>query len=515
MPHIQLTIRHRLLLASGAAAAALLLLGALTWWTQDRSLRSLHDVLDGQMHPLVELQRIDAAVGAVRQRATGVLLDHYPVPGSLNHLRETRAGIMAAWTRFDATDAGPDDAQRMLRTQLREGWPRVVPLLDQFDKAYADGSKDAIDNLLQGPWAAVHKTFVKPMQALLPMQKAAARRVVSQAEATGRQAAWAAAAVAATAALATMALLLHTCALVRRDLALATASAHAMASGDLTQPIPPARRDELGALMDSLSTMQASLRSLCTGIRQGGQGVLVASNEVAQGHDDLSHRTEQAASHLQAAASAMQEIDTALAETTRSAAQASTLAREAAVVASRGGEAVTGVIEVMQSISSGARRMSEIIGTIDAIAFQTNVLALNAAVEAARAGGHGRGFAVVATEVRRLAHSAAAAAQDVKTLIGESTERALEGHRLVQDAGERMRDIVASVERVDAVIAGIDDNMARQMVGVKQVNETMSGLDRATQENAALVEQATAAAASLREQAGTFAEAASRFRLPA
>ncbi len=286
-----------------------------------------------------------------------------------------------------------------------------------------------------------------------------------------------------------------------------------IAGGDLTSSVHSAGQDEAAALLRSLGRMQDSLRDMVGQVHQSSMSIQNSSAEVASGNIDLSNRTEEAAGSLQATASSMEQLTTHVRLNAEAAAEANRLAVSAADVAQRGGGVVAQVVSTMDQINCSSRRIADIIGTIDGIAFQTNILALNAAVEAARAGEQGRGFAVVATEVRSLAQRSAAAAREIKTLIGASVERVEAGTRQVADAGSTMSEIVASVQRVSHIIHAISTATAEQSTGLGQVNASVSDLDRMTQQNAALVEQSAAAAESLKDQARRLGTLVGTFRL--
>ena len=262
-----------------------------------------------------------------------------------------------------------------------------------------------------------------------------------------------------------------------------------------------AQDDEIGELQMTLRRMRESLGQTIGRIREASESIGTAANEIASGNQDLSGRTEKAASSLEETASAMEELTSTVQHSASSAGQANSLAVSAASVAQRGGEVVAQVVNTMDEINTSSRKIADIIGTIDGIAFQTNILALNAAVEAARAGEQGRGFAVVAGEVRSLAGRSADAAKEIKSLIGSSVERVEAGSRLVAEAGRTMDELVGAVQRVKDIMGEITTATAEQSDGIGQVNIAISQLDQVTQQNAALVEQSTAAAESLREQA--------------
>jgi len=289
--------------------------------------------------------------------------------------------------------------------------------------------------------------------------------------------------------------------------------ANAISSGDLTQSIQHMGRDEASELLRSLDSMQDSLRRLIGELRDSAQAIEQASTEIASGSDDLSNRTEQTASNLQETASSMEELTGNVAQSADSAQQANQLATSAADVAQRGGDVVARVVATMDDIHASSRKIADIIGVIDGIAFQTNILALNAAVEAARAGEQGRGFAVVAGEVRSLAQRSAGAAREISQLIGTSVAKVETGSHLAKEAGATMTEIVASVQRVTDIIGAITAAASDQSSGIGQINGAISQLDQMTQQNAALVEQSAAAAESLKDQARRLAQLVSTFRL--
>ena len=303
---------------------------------------------------------------------------------------------------------------------------------------------------------------------------------------------------------------------VRRQIggepALAVDLAQRVADGDLTLEIRLAANDTTSVLA-GLQRMQTRLNEIVRTVRGNAEGVATASAQIAQGNADLSSRTEQQASALEETASSMEELGATVRHNADNARQASQLAQSASAVAGEGGGAVGEVVSTMSEIDESSRRIGDIIGTIDGIAFQTNILALNASVEAARAGEQGRGFAVVAEEVRTLAQRSAQAAREIKALIGTSSERVERGSGQVATAGEKMGAIVQSIQRVTDIMSEISAASQQQSQGVSQISEAVSQMDRATRQNAALVEQSAAAAESLRAQAQRLVEAVAVFRL--
>ena len=295
----------------------------------------------------------------------------------------------------------------------------------------------------------------------------------------------------------------------------AATAVRAIAAGDLSVVSRIDSHDEFADLMADLERANQSLVKMIGAVRQNAEGVATASAEIAHGNNDLSARTEQQASALEQTAASMEELGSTVKQNADSARQANQLAQSASTVAVNGGKVVGEVVETMKGINDASRRIADIIGVIDGIAFQTNILALNAAVEAARAGDQGRGFAVVATEVRSLAGRSADAAKEIKVLINTSVERVEQGTALVDKAGETMTEVVASIRRVTDIMGEISSASNEQASGVAQVGDAVRQMDQATQQNAALVEQMAAAAGSLKSQATELVETVAVFKLDA
>jgi methyl-accepting chemotaxis protein len=287
--------------------------------------------------------------------------------------------------------------------------------------------------------------------------------------------------------------------------------AQTVASGDLTHHIEVSGRDEISELLTALKAMNASLAGIVGQVRAGTETISTASRQIATGNQDLSSRTEEQASSLEETASSMEELTSTVKQSADNARQANTLANSASEVALRGGTVVSQVVQTMGSINESSKKIVDIIGVIDGIAFQTNILALNAAVEAARAGEQGRGFAVVASEVRTLAQRSASAAKEIKELIDDSVTKVDAGARLVDQAGVTMVEIVDSVKRVTDIMAEISLASEEQNAGIEQINQAITQMDQVTQQNAALVEEAAAAAESMQEQAVHLAQVVDAF----
>ena len=300
---------------------------------------------------------------------------------------------------------------------------------------------------------------------------------------------------------------------ITRPLVQAVGVAQSVAQGQLGNAMVIDRSDETGDLLQTLQAMDQSLVQIVTNVRQGSDAIATATTQIATGNLDLSGRTEEQASALEQTTAAMHELSGTVAQNYESGKQASALAETAAQVAMRGGKVVAEVVDTMEAINTSSRKIADIIGIIDSIAFQTNILALNAAVEAARAGEQGRGFAVVASEVRALAGRSAEAARQIKQLIHDSVTHVDEGRVLVDQAGNTMQEVVAAIRRVTDIMGEISAASREQREGVDQIGEAITQMDQVTQQNAALVEEMAAAAASLQTQSHQLVQTVSVFRL--
>ena len=300
---------------------------------------------------------------------------------------------------------------------------------------------------------------------------------------------------------------------IQRPLTAAAAVARRIAEGDLSEPIDTGRNDEIGEVLQSMQYMQDSLRAMVREVRTSSESIVSGTHQIATGNAELSSRTVEQADRLQHAAASMTQMSTTVQSNAEATRTATTLAGTASAVASKGGEVVAQVVHTMQDIAGQSGKITDIVGVIDSIAFQTNILALNAAVEAARAGEQGRGFAVVASEVRTLAQRSASAAREIKSLIGQSVDRVSEGTRLVGEAGTTMQDIVAQVQRVADLIGDIGSATGEQTGGIEQVSHAVSRLDEFTRQNAALVQQSSAAAGSLEREAAHLVRQVGAFKL--
>lgn len=300
---------------------------------------------------------------------------------------------------------------------------------------------------------------------------------------------------------------------VVRPLNQAVSTLNTIADADLTTPIPPGSKNETGQLYTAMQRMQSNLNDIVVRVREGSNEIHHGTREIASGNADLSSRTEQQAASIQETAASMEEMTATVKQNADNARQASTLAADASTTAERGGAVVAQVVQTMHGISTSSKKVADITSVIDSIAFQTNILALNASVEAARAGEQGRGFAVVAGEVRNLASRSADAAKEIKTLIDASVTQIQQGSTLVEQAGTTMSDVVTAVRRVTDIMDEISAASQEQSDGIEQVSQAVGQMDQVTQQNAALVQEASAAAASLEEQANRLEQAVAVFKL--
>ena len=455
-----------------------------------------------------QLGRLHA--GAYRTVALIGSLDEAAVKAYRAELHHQVEGV----GRVVAAVAGTPAQAEALRTLVASIGADLAKYAKQADSAVDMATVDPNTGIaaMQGADATFKAVAQAMAQIITGIETAAAQTsAASAADAHRRALLLAAASVLATA----LTLLLCGVMLRRVTLALRRAAdvAEAVALGDLATPATSQRDDEIGDLQRALGRMVAQLRDSIQTVQDAAQRIAGAGSQIASGNLDLSQRTEQTASNLQQAAASLEQLTGNLQHSSASAVQASAMAATAAKVALRGGAAVGQVVHTMDEINSSSKRIADIIGTIDSIAFQTNILALNAAVEAARAGEQGRGFAVVASEVRSLAQRSAAAAREIKTLIGSSVDKVEIGTRQVRDAGATMAEIVASVQRVADTIGEITLAAGEQSSGIGEVNVAVNSLDHMTQQNAALVEQSAAAAEHLSEQAQALTGIVARFRI--
>ena len=423
---------------------------------------------------------------------------------------KTKEGIQAATALQEQLERSLTDSQgRQQLEKIAQARSKVLGIIGSINKLRADSDLDGARALLDSQMLPSVALFNQAQTDLVTLQER--MRDLAQQEGVETRATamlWGGVALAGVVLVG----LLLSILVVRQitlPLARAVAVADTIASGDLTVDVQDDRKDELGNLLRSLGAMAQRLRDVVSEVRNGVDSVSSAASQIATGNHDLSGRTEQTAANLQETAASIEELTATVSQSADTARQANQLAS----TAERGGHVVQQVVSSMQQITSSSHKIADIIGVIDGIAFQTNILALNAAVEAARAGEQGRGFAVVAAEVRSLAQRSAEAAKEIKALISTSVSNVDAGSSQVAQAGESMHEIVASVRRVTDLIGEISAATHEQQDGFAQVNQAVSNLDQMTQQNAALVEESSAAATSMNEQAQRLAQVVSVFKV--
>uniref|UniRef100_UPI0035C01FA4 methyl-accepting chemotaxis protein n=1 Tax=Ideonella livida TaxID=2707176 RepID=UPI0035C01FA4 len=506
-----LRLGERLALAYGAVVALLLaLLGVMV--VQAGQVRATTEALVGEQAERLALAREwrqNILVNSQRALALGM----GATPEMKNFFEAEMKSVTARTSviqkRFAELETTPEGLA--VQARLTEVRQRYLAARGKLMGAAEQGSTATA--VAAGQFVDVTKAYVAVADDLVRHQESRQEAMGADTLATlGRASAWFLGVLLACVAVAVLSGWWLTRSLAR-PLQSVQAVARAIAQGDLTQVIHAPGRAETAELLRTMDEMQQALRRLVGEVRQATDSIGTASHEVASGNADLSARTEQTASSLEQTASSMEQLTTTVRQSADAARTANQLASSAAEVAQRGGTVVQQVVGTMGEIHQASRKISDIIGVIDGIAFQTNILALNAAVEAARAGEQGRGFAVVAGEVRSLAQRSADAAREIKGLIGASVERVESGSALVSQAGTTMEELVQSVRRVADIVGEISAGAADQSQGIGEVNQAVSHLDQMTQQNAALVEQSSAAAESLREQAGRLGTLVSAFRL--
>ncbi|WP_324288726.1 methyl-accepting chemotaxis protein [Roseateles sp. SL47] len=406
-----------------------------------------------------------------------------------------------------------DEADKTAMATVAERRKAYIAARNEAGKLKSSGQVEASHAALKQKVVPAIDRYLEAQQAFIKLQQAKATALREAGGAERMRTVWG---VSAVMGLIVLLLAVATAYFVRTiswPLKQLVVQAGRIGEGDLSDQPQDLRSDEIGEVQRALQQMTASLRTVIQGFRSSVESMQTSSQEIASGNADLSHRTEQTASNLQQAASSLSQLTGTVQQSADSARTANQLAGSAAEVAQRGGAVVGQVVGTMGDIDASAKKISDIIGVIDSIAFQTNILALNAAVEAARAGEQGRGFAVVASEVRALAQRSAGAAKEIKTLIGDSVSKVEAGSQLVREAGTTMQEIVASVQRVSDIISEISASTVEQSQGIGSVNGAVAQLDQMTQQNAALVEESAAAAESVNEQARRLTALVAHFRM--
>jgi len=510
------SIRTRLYFGTVFSLILLVVIGAMGYVALDRTRGTLQVLFSERVQTLTDMSELRTTLGDLRRTEKDIIIN-FNNSVEVSALRETWAKTLAALRKsladvrqVQSGDAAFVESIDKSLAEIKQYETGISPIFEQIERAQLDGAGG-------GAYADRFKVHMEATDKLFSSLATSARTQMDEARAGVESRAKAMSALIGVALLLGLAVLIpltfFSVRSITKSLGQAQELAERIAGGDLSRDVVVMNHDEVGQLVVAMGRMQDALRGLVRQVQDSAGNISTASSEIASGNHDLSHRTEQTAANLEETASSMEMLTSTVQQSAQSSRQASDFASSAAEVAARGGAVVSQVVTTMDQITTSSRKIADITGVIDSIAFQTNILALNAAVEAARAGEQGRGFAVVASEVRSLAQRSAAAAKEIKGLIGSSVERVEDGSRLVSQAGATMTEIVSSVRRVSDIIAEITASSAEQSDNIGQISQSVTQLDQMTQQNAALVEQSTAASESLREQAVHLTSAVRQFRL--
>ena len=515
-----LSIKSRLTFVIGFLSVLLVGIGFLGISSLKATNEAMKSVYEKNMLSLGYLESVSALINRnqiiVAETVSGQL-SAFPeevsvVDKNVTELKSVIEEINTVWGRYMATSLTPEE--RVLAKEFDEnrknyGRTGLLPAI----AALSGHDFQQAGEILQGPMRATYPPVRDSAKGLVELQLKLAKQAYADAKsryAIARNTAIGVVIVGVALAIFIGMWLVRAITVPLNE---AVRIAESVAAGDLTQNINVHSTDETGQLMQAMQNMNSSLVDIVGQVRTSTETIAVASREISTGNADLSNRTESQASSLEETASSMEQLTSTVKQNAENARQANQLVSSTADVAVKGGAVVDQVVDTMASIKDSSRKIADIIGVIDGIAFQTNILALNAAVEAARAGEQGRGFAVVASEVRNLAQRSAGAAKEIKALIEDSVGKVDAGGKLVDEAGKTMDEIVSSVKRVTDIMSEIAAASAEQSSGIEQVNQAVGQMDEMTQQNAALVEEAAAAAESMNEQASQLAQAVSVFKL--
>ncbi len=508
-----LKIGLRLGLGFGVILVLMMGLTAVGMSSMGRIQDHLDEIANDNVHKLNLVQTMSESVHIVSRVTRTLVLVHEEatVKAEMQKIEAARSHYATAVQDLEKTPA--NEAGKAIRAKMREARVAARPLNDKvIELAHANKDAEALDVLMKQAGPATQK-WQDALDEYIQLQNDITKEDVQSADKAYESARNIMFLLAGAALLlgGLIAWWLTRC--ITRPLSEAVEVAQKVAAGDLTSVIEAKTKDETGLLLQALKDMNDSLKKIVGEVRSGSEAIGSGTKQIASGNADLSQRTEEQASSLEETASSMEELTSTVKQNAENAKQANQLALGASAVAVKGGQVVSEVVTTMSSINESSKKIVDIIGVIDGIAFQTNILALNAAVEAARAGEQGRGFAVVASEVRNLAQRSAAAAKEIKALIGDSVDKVGAGTKLVDEAGKTMEEIVISVKRVTDIMSEITAASQEQSAGIEQVNQAITQMDEVTQQNAALVEEAAAAAESLEEQAQNLEAAVAVFNV--
>ena len=503
-----LTIKTSLVILVGSLLLLLLLAAGFTVFRMKASNESLGALYNDRVGSLEQLKHVGDGYNDAVDTAHKVAAGSVSGAAGAAQVRAAQARVAQHWTEY--TSSSLDQQELPLVKQAAPVMANADAVLAGLVRLLDKGDIEGVRALAASQLYPAIDPLAETIDKLAVLQLAGAGAEYAAAQKLYTLVLWSTLAIStAVAALASLRLIRS----ITGGIDTAVKVAQTVAAGDLGSQVVVDRRDEIGTLLTALKLMNESLVAIVSDVRQASESIATGSSQIANGNADLSQRTEEQASNLQQTAASMEQLTATVKHNADTARRASELADSASSVAAQGGEVVGQVVATMDGITDSSRKITDIIGVIDGIAFQTNILALNAAVEAARAGEQGRGFAVVASEVRALAQRSATAAKEIKVLIGESVGKVENGTRLVADAGRTMGDIVDQVRRVGTLIGEISNASGEQSRGIGQIGDAVTQLDQVTQQNAALVEESAAAAESLRVQADALTRTVATFRL--
>jgi len=508
-------ISTRLALGFGILTLLITLMGGISIIRSSAVGDAFDTVVNQRYAEIAALNNIKGGLNQIARslRNAVIMSDPADVRKELEVAESTRKVIVDQWGTLQAQIRS--EKGKALLGRVSEARSKYAGLYVKFTGLVAAGQTDEARSLLLGELRPAQLAYFAGVEDLIAYQKEAMDESTSQAFAETASMKAVIVVCGGVALMISVLMGIWTIRAITRPISQAVKISRAVADGDLSVKFDAVGKNETAQLLRALKDMQASLVKVVSGVRQNAEAVATASAQIAQGNTDLSQRTEEQAASLEETASSMEELTGTVRQNADNAKQATTLANTASGIAQRGGEVVGRVVETMQGISGSSTKVAEIISVIEGIAFQTNILALNAAVEAARAGEQGRGFAVVAGEVRTLAQRSATAAKEIKDLISESVTRVDAGSKLVNEAGSTIGEVVQAVKRVTDIMSEISAASEEQSTGIEQVNTAVVQMDQVTQQNAAQVEEASAAAHSMVQQAKALRDAVAVFRIDA